>query len=258
MICESAKERLMKADIPKPDEPYKYNEYSKCLIVKNKFIRIGDRFWKFTGEPNCVKYVSDPIEYDSKTQDIPIHITSYISDLRESLVSDIFVLSQVGIGDDNYIYKILRLGNPYTLSEHQFMGEKHYDLKINLTDKYIEYSSVNDPRLGGIAIKKEITKDMFDREGILVDGFYKSESYIIAKGVVDVLGEDELRIDGKSYTIKKIGDRYNIELSKGFGSNMLSKPFAGYKNFKDCVEHNRDKKDPEAYCATIMRAVEDK
>lgn len=34
-------------------------------------------------------------------------------------------------------------------------------------------------------------------------------------------------------------------------------PFAGYKDFDDCVEKNKDKKDPEAYCATIMRKVEE-
>lgn len=33
-------------------------------------------------------------------------------------------------------------------------------------------------------------------------------------------------------------------------------PFAGYKNFADCVRKNASKKDPQAYCATIMRATE--
>lgn len=35
-------------------------------------------------------------------------------------------------------------------------------------------------------------------------------------------------------------------------------PFAGYKNFAACVSANRDKNDPEAYCGSIMHAVEDK
>jgi len=35
-------------------------------------------------------------------------------------------------------------------------------------------------------------------------------------------------------------------------------PFAGYKNFDDCVRKNQDKKDPKGYCATIMRKVEGK
>ena len=33
-------------------------------------------------------------------------------------------------------------------------------------------------------------------------------------------------------------------------------PFAGYKNFKDCVRKNRDKKKPEAYCGEIYWKVE--
>jgi len=36
-------------------------------------------------------------------------------------------------------------------------------------------------------------------------------------------------------------------------------PFASYKNFADCVAKNKNKaKNPKAYCATIMRAVEGK
>lgn len=35
-------------------------------------------------------------------------------------------------------------------------------------------------------------------------------------------------------------------------------PFAGYKNFSACVKANRNKKNPQAYCASIMHAVEDK
>ena len=35
-------------------------------------------------------------------------------------------------------------------------------------------------------------------------------------------------------------------------------PFAGYKDFADCVAKNQDKSDPEAYCAVIMRKVEKK
>lgn len=36
-------------------------------------------------------------------------------------------------------------------------------------------------------------------------------------------------------------------------------PFGGdceYRDFQDCVNKNRDKDDPEAYCATIQRATE--
>lgn len=34
-------------------------------------------------------------------------------------------------------------------------------------------------------------------------------------------------------------------------------PFAGYKDFADCVAKNKGKvRDPEAYCATLQRRVE--
>jgi len=35
-------------------------------------------------------------------------------------------------------------------------------------------------------------------------------------------------------------------------------PFANYKNFVSCVRKNRGKRNPKAYCATIMRKVEGK
>ena len=36
-------------------------------------------------------------------------------------------------------------------------------------------------------------------------------------------------------------------------------PFAGYKDFADCVAKNKGKvRDPEAYCATIQRQAEGK
>lgn len=34
--------------------------------------------------------------------------------------------------------------------------------------------------------------------------------------------------------------------------------FAGYKNFAACVKANKGKKNPEAYCGSIMHAIEDK
>jgi HK97 family phage prohead protease len=33
-------------------------------------------------------------------------------------------------------------------------------------------------------------------------------------------------------------------------------PFAGYKDFEECVAKNKNKKDPKAYCAVIQRSVE--
>jgi hypothetical protein len=33
-------------------------------------------------------------------------------------------------------------------------------------------------------------------------------------------------------------------------------PFAGYDDFADCVRKNRDKRDPQAYCAAIKERAE--
>lgn len=33
-------------------------------------------------------------------------------------------------------------------------------------------------------------------------------------------------------------------------------PFAGYEDFDECVEDNKDKKDSKAYCAEIKRRTE--
>lgn len=41
-------------------------------------------------------------------------------------------------------------------------------------------------------------------------------------------------------------------------SHSVKKPFSGFKDFDDCVRQSQDKDDPEAYCASIMRAVEGK
>ena len=35
-------------------------------------------------------------------------------------------------------------------------------------------------------------------------------------------------------------------------------PFAGYKDHADCKSKNSDKRDPDAYCASIARAIEGK
>lgn len=35
-------------------------------------------------------------------------------------------------------------------------------------------------------------------------------------------------------------------------------PFAGYKDFEDCVNKNQDKDDPEAFCAWLERRTEGK
>lgn len=52
---------------------------------------------------------------------------------------------------------------------------------------------------------------------------------------------------------KKLGEQ--VKEKKGL---FESKPFAQYVSFDDCVSKNRDKDDPEAFCAAIMDKVEGK
>lgn len=40
-------------------------------------------------------------------------------------------------------------------------------------------------------------------------------------------------------------------------SDIIQKPFADYKNFEDCVQQNKDKANPEAYCGEIKHRTED-
>lgn len=39
---------------------------------------------------------------------------------------------------------------------------------------------------------------------------------------------------------------------------LVTKPFSDYSSFDDCVSKNKDKGDPEAYCATIKQRIEGK
>jgi len=74
--------------------------------------------------------------------------------------------------------------------------------------------------------------------------------------IVDLLGKRGLYVD------------FNTELSidatlrKTDWDELISKPFAGYKNFAACVRSVSSRKkpprDPKAYCAAIMHQVEGK
>lgn len=55
---------------------------------------------------------------------------------------------------------------------------------------------------------------------------------------------------------------FDLKIDKMFmkvdWESLINKPFGGYKNMRDCIARNQGKKDPGAYCATIMRSVEGK
>jgi hypothetical protein len=42
------------------------------------------------------------------------------------------------------------------------------------------------------------------------------------------------------------------------GKHIAGDPFGGYKNFSECVEKNKDKDNPEAYCGSIKAKTEKK
>jgi len=68
--------------------------------------------------------------------------------------------------------------------------------------------------------------------------------------------EIEDKIDQLSDMVVMVSNM--ITSSPEEAKSIETKPFAGYENFAACVRANKNKKDPEAYCATIQRQVEGK
>jgi len=62
-----------------------------------------------------------------------------------------------------------------------------------------------------------------------------------------------IRTEIKAYTMA-LGQKI-IQKMKG---EAIGKPFAGYKDFEDCVRQNQQANNPEAYCAAIRQQVEGK
>lgn len=90
------------------------------------------------------------------------------------------------------------------------------------------------------------------------------------RGSVDVIGWNELtvcnipgfpstttKIDGEEYvTESHYFEQEETDAEDGRGRDV-GEPFAGYDDFNACVRDNQDKRDPDAYCASIKRQVED-
>ena len=75
-----------------------------------------------------------------------------------------------------------------------------------------------------------------------------------AREVADAMGLDgvhEHTLDGDTYWMP--GDSH-----AAFEDATEQEGFADYESFEDCVRHNDEKDDPDAYCASIMREVEAK
>ena len=61
------------------------------------------------------------------------------------------------------------------------------------------------------------------------------------------------RIEKLEIAIEELKNSEEVLLSK----EDIKKPFAGFKDFDDCVSKNQDKDDPKAFCSVIMRKVEE-
>jgi len=99
------------------------------------------------------------------------------------------------------------------------------------------------------------------RLGASVGGFNTSES----QTKDEVTGEQAKVLEGfKQFETASVTDPCNpMALTEAFSvvaksnkGRMVIKPFAGYKDFADCVSQNQDKDNPEAYCGSIQTQVE--
>lgn len=85
-----------------------------------------------------------------------------------------------------------------------------------------------------------------------------NSAYDLAKNADDITMDDvtKLRSKLKGLREKWFPDRESLD-GDASEEDKSKEPFAGYKDFDECVADNQDKKDPEAYCAVIKRKVED-
>lgn len=110
--------------------------------------------------------------------------------------------------------------------------------------------------LQGIDVEKEHSRTLqFIRSYLSNFGVMPTSEQIYAH-----IAQDHLREDPKYYEkLARMEQKEFGDIEPVWSEDKIeSKPFAGYSNFDDCVSKNRDKQDPKAYCATIMRQVEGK
>jgi len=87
------------------------------------------------------------------------------------------------------------------------------------------------------------------------------------EGLEELEGEDKLRKPAPKQSPFGFGggsspfpssEEMREQAGMGEKADLETKPFAGFRNFQDCVNKNRNKRDPKAYCASIQRQVEKK
>lgn len=153
-------------------------------------------------------------------------------------------------------------------------GAPIMDMHTNkLVGKMLNYEKKIDPRSGKEGIF--LTVKIFDHlitDDMVWDKIKKGEYTGFSMGGSAGLKLENYQVGGQvAELLKEIGlfefsvvDRPANQLSTFTGINAIAKsdteeikkPFAGYDNFDACVMDNKDKENPQAYCAEIMRQVE--
>lgn len=168
--------------------------------------------------------------------------------IEDAIKQQDILLKRDGPISDEHTNKIIGKTLAYKVMTHP----ESNTLGILHLDKYHKDNEYDDIIWNEIQTK--------ERKGSSVGGFNLSNHM----GTDKATGERSRFLDNfRQVETASVRDPCNpLALNEAFSvvakSNIsnVQKPFAGYANFNACVLANKDKKDPQAYCATIMRAVE--
>lgn len=220
-------------------------------------------------------FTTDRIEF--KSEDGNDYIIGYVSTHDRDLVDDVVtkdcmmdMLSQFKAGK-------LKLD----LEHETLRGDNEHDKKLNIAKVPLAVSVDGLYDGKGLIVKYKMNKEYkkLDSKGDVVYNYEQVKS-MIKENMLDsfsiafITAKEVFR---KAYdgVKERLLDKINwintaltgspINKSAGMLDVMLksldrveSKPFGEYDSFDDCVNKNKDKNDPEAYCATIQRQVEGK
>ena len=144
------------------------------------------------------------------------------------------------------------------------------NLKDHKTDRPNRRGILVDLQVFNTKVSPEILQDMKsgEKSDVSIGFFFTMDA---SPGTIE---EDGHPLNGQSYDYIQrdfMGEHTAFGLDKGRCSmpycgltadkvmeQLTGDPFAGYKNFKECEEKNKDKDDPAAYCAAIKAKTEKK
>ena len=166
-----------------------------------------------------------------------IDFTEHQSNIPNDNVGNLKLYRLFSLVRDSYDLKSLddAVGFPETLEQHLV----YYKALIDT----MELRGLTVPRSEKTAIEKMLSASMRIEKIVEPITIYHCTN----------CGSKLTKLDIESYVCGECHGRL-----PGYSEYILQKPFGGYKDFADCVSKNQDKKNPEAYCSVIMRAVEGK